>query len=293
MSTLAYTMLATLGGQPQVITFALDELHQRGFVIPEVLILYLTPPGDAPRVQRAIETLAAEFSGNQYAGQPCRLTFQPFYTADQRLDDIQDEAAANVAWSSLYTLIAGLKAQERPLHVCISGGRRMLALLAMSAALLHFDHADYLWHMYTPKPFLARARDGAILHARPEDGVRLIRVPVAPWGVYFPGLRALTQLSPLEAVAAQTQQLDDEVRRRCEAVAQTLTPRQLDTLRAFAAGQTPQEVAETLCVTLKTVHAHKTEILAVCRQVWALPEAERLTYHFLREKFKALWREGE
>ena len=289
MSTLSYVMLATLGGQPQVVTFALDGLLQRGFTIRRVLVLHLMPPGEAPRIQRAMEKLTAEFSAPTYAGHSCRLEFLPVRSAGQRLDDIRDAASANAAWSSIYTQIAELKAQGLHLHVCISGGRRMLALLAMSAAMLHFDHDDQLWHMYTPRDFLARARAGAVMHAQPEDGVQLIRVPLAPWGAYFPGLRALTQLPPLETVAAETRRLDNTERACCRAVVEHLTPRQLDTLRAFATGKNPQEVAEALYVTVKTIHAHKTVILGECRNAWELPEDEWLTYHFLREKFSRYW----
>ena len=55
--------------------------------------------------------------------------------------------------------------------------------------------------------------------------------------------------------------------------------------RHDAAGQSPQEAAETLYVTVKTVHAHKTVILSECRNAWELLEDARLDYHFLREKF--------
>jgi CRISPR-associated protein Csx14 len=68
-------------------------------------------------------------------------------------------------------------------------------------------------------------------------------------------------------------------------VVAALTPRQVEVLRAFACGGSPQDVAETLCVTLKTVDSHKTHILAECRAAWALPDDHWLDYHFLRERF--------
>jgi len=273
-----------MAGGPQVVTFALDELLRRGEVIHEVIVVHLSPQADS-LVGQALTKLTAEFPDDHYAGRPCRLRFFPIRKDSKRLDDIHDDAAVNVAWSAIYELIASLKTQGRHLHVCITGGRRMLALLAMSAAMLHFDHRDRLWHMYTPYEFLERARDGAIMHARPEDGVRLLQVPLVPWGAYLPALRALAQASPMEVVAAQTRWLDSAERARCRAVVEHLTPRQLDVLRAFADGQSPQEVAETLCVTVKTVHAHKTVILSECRNGWEFPEDARLDYHFLREKF--------
>lgn len=65
-----------------------------------------------------------------------------------------------------------------------------------------------------------------------------------------------------------------------------LTPRQSDVLQAFAAGLSPQEVADRLVITVKTVDAHKTVILDECRNAWDLPHNEWLTYHFLRDKFE-------
>ncbi len=285
MSPSDYVMVATLGGQAQVVTFALDALLARDERVTDVLVVYLASYAESRRTRRALTQLSDEFAGDIYAGQPCRLRLQPLRHQGQKLDDIRDEAAANAAWSAVYRLIARLKSRGSRLHVCISGGRRMLALLATSAAMLHFDHNDRLWHMYTPPDFLARARDGAILHARPEDGVQLLPVPLVPWGAYFPALRALTQTSPLEAVAAQTRWLDQGEQMRCRAVVEALTSRQLETPKAFAAGQNPQQVAETLCVTVKTVHAHKTVILGECRNAWGLPDGFRLDYYFLREKF--------
>jgi CRISPR-associated protein Csx14 len=282
--TAGSTLVATMAGGPQVVTFALDELLRRGEMIHQVIVVHLSPQAD-PLTGQALVKLTAEFPDEHYASRPCRLRFLPIRRDGRRLDDIRDDAAVNVAWSAMYELIASLKTQGRHLHVCITGGRRMLALLAISAAMLHFDHHDRLWHMYTPPELLERAGDGAIMHARPQDGVRLLQVPLVPWGAYLPALRALAQASPMEVVAAQTRWLDSAERARCQAVVERLTPRQTDVLRAFAAGQNPQEVAEALYVTVKTVHAHKTVILGECRNAWELPQDARLVYHFLREKF--------
>jgi len=278
------TLVATMAGGPQIVTFALDELLERGQVIHEVIVIHLSPRDD-PLVGQALVKLAAEFVDDCYGGQVCRLRFFPVRRGAERLEDITDEGAAEAVWSAVHELIAGLKAQGERLHVCIAGGRRLLALLTMSAAMLHFDHHDRLWHMYTPAAFLERARNGAIMHARPEDGVRLIQVPIVPWGAYFPALRVLAQATPAQVISAQTRWLDQAERARCRAVVEQLTPRQREVLQALAAGCTLQEVAEQLCVTVKTVHAHKTVILDVCRNVWELPDDQRLSYYFLREKF--------
>lgn len=276
-------LLATLGGQPQVLTFALDQLLARGERVNEVVALHLAP--HERRLQQALACLDGEFSQNRYRNNPCHFHHVIVGHSSTPLAEIDDETDAEATWSTVHQLIAQLKREQRRLHLCVTGGPRLIGLLAMSAATLHFDHHDRLWHLYTPRAFRTQANEGAIMHAQPTDGVRLIQVPMAPWGAYFPALRTLTQTTATQVIATQTRWLDSAEAAHCRTVVERLTARQLAVLRAFAAGQTPQEVAEQLIVTIKTVDAHKTVILAECRNVWALPAEDWLSYHFLRDKF--------
>jgi CRISPR-associated protein Csx14 len=304
------TLVVTMGGQAQVVTFALDWLLAQGESIGEVVVLHLSPEDE--RTRQALAQLAAEFSGDRYrhasrssqGEQRCRLRLvpmrrgspRPLGSAQEKLTDIRDEADAEATWQTVYHLLSSLKAQGRSpgspgslrsLHLCIAGGRRMMGLLALSAAMLLCGHDDRVWHMYTPAEFLERARDGAIMHARPEDGVRLIQVPIVPWGAYFPALRDLTR-PPAQIIAAQTAHLDEAERARCRAVVACLTRRQRDVLHSFASGLPPQEAAEALGISLKTVDSHKTAILGECRVAWSLPDEAWLDYHFLHDKFGPL-----
>lgn len=153
------TLVATMAGGPQIVTFALDYLLRHGEAIHEVIVIHLSPQAD-PLTGQALLKLSSEFTDGTYAGHPCHLQFFSIRRGGEKLDDIRDETAANAAWSAVYELVRTLKAEGRRLHVCIAGGRRILALVAMSAAMLHFDHHDRLWHMYTPTDFLERAREG-------------------------------------------------------------------------------------------------------------------------------------
>lgn len=282
--TITTTLIATVAGGPQIVTFALDELLRRGEIIHEVIVVHLSPKTD-PLTGQALAKLAVEFTDNHYNGRPCRLNFYPIRRGGAKLDDIYDEATANIAWSAIYNLVSELKADEQRIHACVAGSRRMLALLFMSAAMLHFDHQDRLWHLFTPSEFLERARNGAIMHAQPEDGVQLIQVPTIPLGAYFPGIRMLTQAAPAQVIATQMRWLDQSEQNHCRAVIEQLTPTQVQVLRAFAAGMSPQQVSESLHIALTTVDSHKTPILSICRNVWAIPDDVRLTYHFLHNKF--------
>lgn len=274
-------MIATLGGQPQVVTFALDELLARGENIREVVAVYLSAEGS--RVNKALARLSAEFVNDTYAGRPCRLRPLPLRDGLTRLPDIQHEAHANATWEMLRDLIMTLKNERHNLHVCVSGGRRMMALVMVSVALVNFSYLDKLWHLYTPPDFLEQARDGAIMHAPPGAGVRLIQVPLVPLSDHFPALRKLVQVTGPSYPPAWV--LDETEQEYCRAVWDRLSPRQRDVLQRLASGDTPQEAAARLVISIKTLDTHKTQILAQCRLAWGLPDDHRLDYRFLRDKF--------
>ena len=277
------TLVITMGGQAQVVTFALDWLLAQGETIREVAVLHLTR-GDA-RHQRAIAQVAAEFHGDRYRGRPCRLRWVPIRrVTGERVEDICDEADAEATWQTVYELLSTLRKQDQPLHLCIAGGRRIMGLLTLSVAMLLGGHRDRVWHMYTPPELLERARDGAILHADPAAGVRLIQVPVIPWGAYFPALQNLAQ-PPSQVIAAYTAPLQASDRARCQTVWQRLTERQRQLIRLLATGLHPQQAADELCISLATVNSHKTVILDECRAAWELPEDQYLSYHFIHQKF--------
>jgi CRISPR-associated protein Csx14 len=281
------TFVCTLGGQPQVVTFALDALLAGGTAVTDVVILHLASP--YKRLDQSLTRLQAEFAGGLYQGRPLRLHLHPLCLANDILADIHDETDANAAWEAINQLIIDLKNERRTLHIGISGGRRILGLLTMSAAMLHFGHQDILWHMYTPDDLRQSADEGAIMHPPADSGFRLIRVPMMPWGSYFPALRQLARpLAEQDVLAAPRRLLDEVERERCTAVLHHLTDRQREVLFAFAEGMNPQRVAEKLVITLKTVDSHKTVILAECRNAWNLPEAEWLDYRFIADKFEAV-----
>lgn len=276
-------LVITLGGQAQVVTFALDWLLAQGEAIREVAILHLTRPDE--RHQRAIAQIAAEFHGDRYRGRPCRLHWVPIRRiSGERIEDIRDEADAEATWRTVYDLLSTLKRQGHPLHLCIAGGRRIMGLLTLSAAMLLGGHRDRVWHMYTPPEVLERVRDGAILHVERDAGVHLIQVPMVPWGAYFPALQDLTQ-TPAQIIATHATRLEEPEWVLCRQVWTRLTERQRQLVRLLAAGLHPQEAADRLCISLATVNTHKTVILDECRVAWGLPDDEYLSYHFIQRKF--------
>jgi len=284
MQTTDSTLICTLGTQPQVVCFALDYLLAQGEHIRKVMVIHLS--GADGREKEAVARLEAEFAGGQYRGVPCRFQAMPLQKDGLPLAVIHTAVDAEAVRGQIYTLIQQLKrASMRPLHLCIAGGPRILALTALSAAQLYCGHQDRVWHMVTEPAFLAQAKAERLLHD--ENGKRtwLVPVPVVPWGAYFSPL-AVDAPTPEVAVAVQSAWLDEGEHRRCEKVWAQLTERQQDVLRAFALGGTPQSVAEDLVISIKTVNSHKTVIMSLCRIAWEVPDETYLAYYFLREKFR-------
>ena len=279
-----HTMVATLGGQPQIITFTLDLLLRNNFPIREVFVIH--PQATDLRIQHSLACLKTQFIDNRYQidGRTidCRFASRILRLNNIPFEDIVDDASAIGAHDTIYHLIRELKRQQRIIHLSATGGRRVMSLLAISAAQLNFKHIDHIWHLYTPPEFRQLANEGAIMHASPEDGVRLIKVPFVPWGDYFP---YLPQSPDDIARAMQGTQMDPRERERCDAVVKTLTRAELQTLRAFAKGLKRKQVAEELCLSLKTIDTHKTEILKACQNTWQLGSDQPIDYHFLKEHF--------
>jgi CRISPR-associated protein (TIGR02584 family) len=274
MPDYTHTMLATLGGQPQVVTFTLDLLLNH-FPIREVFVVH--PKATDPRIQHSLDCLRAEFIDNRYRidGRTieCRYSSRVLRLDGTPLEDIVDETSANGAHQTIYGLIRELKQhQHRIIHLSATGGRRVMSLLAVAAAQLTFNHMDHIWHIHTSREFRQQANEGAIMHASPKDVVRLIEVPFVPWGYYFPHLPQSTDTSS---------QLDREEQKRCTRVISALTESQRKTLRAFARGLSRTQVANELSLSIKTIDTHKTAIYIACRQEWPQP----IDTHFLKDHF--------
>lgn len=286
-----HTLIATLGGQPQVVTFTLDLLLQQGIPISEVIVVHLAPAHD-PRIERSIQLLKNEFRGDRYIhGETIHFRSHVLQHHGLPLDEITDEASTDAVLNSLHELIRDLKARHCTVHFSISGGRLLLSLSSMSAAILGFTHEDRMWHIYTPRTLREHVDNGAVLHVAPEDDVRLIPVPFA---LLSEGVRAqLTagrspQADPLSAremIRTQEELAESDERKHIEQVIKGLTPRQLEVLKAFASGLHPNDVAARLSISLPTVSTHTTVLLSSCREAWSIPIRERLDYRFIQLKF--------
>lgn len=273
-------LVATLGGQPQVITFTLDLLQAQGQRIDQVLVVYLA---SNTRYQEAFRKLSGEFPGDQYRGRSVHLRPVPIKLGAKTLEFIRQPEEVEAARRTLFQLFRDLKTQQQRIHLSITGGRRMLSLLALSTAMRHFTTEDRAWHLYTPTELRKQAEDGAMMHLPPDSGTHLIEVPLVPWSVYLPGLAPLLGESPGEIRANGWQ--DGHDRDRCQIVWDAITPRQREVLRELALGHTREQAASHLTIAVTTIDSHKTEILNQCRLAWSNEEG-KFDVQFLRERFK-------
>lgn len=279
-------LVATLGGQPQIITFTLDLLLQRGFPINEVIVLH--PATDSqPRIKQALLHLNAEFASDYY--QEYDIDFHSYVLEfnGQPIDDIINDEYADGTLDSIHRLITDLKRRGHRIHLSVSGGRRMIALLAISVAALNFDRYDHIWHLYTPDPIQVQSNEGKLMHMPLDIGPKLIQGQFLALGAYSPS----SGLSFRAAQKEQREQIETQEREHCAKVVNHITPTQLKVLQAFARGLRPQQVSSELGITLVTVNTHKTVLLHTCRDVWGIPTDEILNYQFLRDKFRDYFQE--
>src|SRR6478672_7294234 len=100
MSIYTHTLLATLGGQPQVVTFTLDLLLQRGIPISEVIVIH---PASNENLQYSIERLNQEFLGDYYreGGRTIHFRRHILNQYGQPIEDIVDERTAEGALDTI------------------------------------------------------------------------------------------------------------------------------------------------------------------------------------------------
>jgi CRISPR-associated protein Csx14 len=281
-------LISTLGGKPQVSTFALDALQEKGIFISRVYAVHLSISDK--RIEQSVKRLSEESRKRtpslRFEGVPVRRMM--VQGQGRPIETIDDPAAPTAIWQTLHRLISALKEEEFSIHLCMTGGPRLLGAMAMSAASLLFASDDKLWHLYTPEETRERAGEGKFMHATPADGVRLIEVPVLSMGDFLPGLRTAAYRQPEAFFDAGQRQLNKQDEAACRAVASRLSVRQLEVLRALASGQPHKEIAVLLHVAPSTLRTHMKTIYAECRNAWSMPAGAKMQQTFVVNKFGRL-----
>ena len=212
------TMIATLGTEPQVVTLALDALLDLGKQIKEVTVIYT----GVPAVNESLQILKHEFDSWQAYSQVL-LRYVPVAIKQKIVKDFQTEEELNSLLRVLYTEIRRVRQQKHPVHLCLSGGRKIMGLVGMSVAQLLFGPEDRAWYLITEgwQPGANRR-----LHASTTDRIWLVAVPVLRWNEAGTLLQAVTELKDPQEVLIWYERLTRKAdeRRKGEFIRRWLTP---------------------------------------------------------------------
>lgn len=107
--------VTTLGGQPQIVTLALDALQASGEVINDLIVVHLAL--DNPRYQASHQRLAETLASSPYCGQ---IRYLPHLVRlrGQPLADLDSELALDAASDTFEQLFRQLKQHDCTIHLC-------------------------------------------------------------------------------------------------------------------------------------------------------------------------------
>lgn len=244
------SLIAPLASKAQIITLALDCLHEQHNLPDEVVVVHTR--AERPETASALVRLKRDLS-QRYA----HLHFRNIELQHngQPLQDVLAPEEVDAAFRALYSEVWHAKRDERRVHLVISGGRRTLTVFGMAVAQMLFDDDDCLWHLASHPALEA---SGA-LHAGPGEWARLIPIPVIPWGRLSPVFDSLRDVTdPFEAARRLA---DLRLREQWDAarifLLTKVTPAEREVLDFLARdGLSQTEIAERLSLSPRTVEGH-------------------------------------
>lgn len=285
-------LIVTLGGKPQIVTFALDLLQLRhGLKIDRVCALHFSRSAN-PRIHSALRKLENDFAARQPG-----ITFESVEICETHngmarpIAETDDRVAAHATWMTAHRLFTTLRQKGDQFELCVTGGPRLIALQTLSVATLLFAPHDHCWHVYTPTDVREKAGEGNLLYLDDYSaaGLQLIEIPLLPMSLLMPGLQIAAAQSPDQIISERREWIEATEARRCREVMGRLTAKQRAALREYARERADTaRVRQALGIAESTLDSHRRVILAECRVAWGLAENTRLTHHFLRDKFGRL-----
>ncbi len=259
------TLIATLGSEPQVVTIVLDELLKRNHPIGQVVVVYTA----AEISQKAMARLAREFGGAVYPHITLRAV--PIVGARGAVEDFRDSQDMQALLSTLYHEVRDTKRNHRAVHLCVSGGRKVMGITAMVVAQLLFDANDRVWHLMS-EGWMPGSEQR--MHASPGDQVRLVPVPVLRWTDSAGLLAAFGELDDPEDALRRQEALAqaDDLRRAREFVESKLTRAEREVVREACRGLENAAIARRLSKSEATVANQLTSAYAKLNEFLGFPE---------------------
>jgi CRISPR-associated protein NE0113 (Cas_NE0113) len=292
-------LVCSLGGKSQIVTFTLDALLRAGVLVSRVVVIhFVSEDGELA----AVEQLQREFSQHApYVEQEISLRAVPIQKTLSLSDNGRNPVlgpkvtgstaadAAEAVWETAARELNALKREGIVVHLCVSGGPRLLGTQMLSAAAIMLGISDSCWLLNTDVDVREEAGHGALMHA-PEHTTRLINAPMLPLGQLEPGLRHVFNQSG--AMSMGRRRLDGENLNHCRAVLKALGPgaprHALAALvRAPHFEANLDNIARRLNISKKTLRTHLSVAKDLVRNEWGV-HARDIEFHVLRELFQVV-----
>ena len=257
--------MATLGVEPQVVTITLDMLLAGGWTISETVVICTK----TPRVQEALRVIEEEFRRAAYPGVQLRAV--PVASAEGMAGDFCTDEEMHSLLRTLYVEIRRARQTGYVVHLCVSGGRKVMGIMGMVVAQLLFGPEDYVWHLVTEgwQPGAARR-----LHLPPGQGVRLVPVPVLRWSEAGALMQTVAELNDPAEVVAWHEKISraGQVKRQREFIERWLTRAEREVVRLACRGLDNAAIAGALFKREQTVANQLRGVYDKLREWLGYPE---------------------
>ena len=258
-------LIATLGVEPQVVTIALDQLLACGRSIAEVTVVYTFGPG----VGEALTTIEDEFESGAYPGVMLRKA--PIIGSSGPVVDFFSEDDLRSLLRTLYVEVRRARQCGKTVHLCVSGGRKVMGIMGMVVAQLLFSPEDCVWHLVTEgwRPSAARK-----LHLLAGDRAWFVPVPILRWAEAGTLIRTAAELDDPGEVVAWYERLDrnSKRRRQQEFIRHWLTGAEREVVRLACRGLDNLDIAKALGKKEQTVANQLRNVYEKLREWLGYPQ---------------------
>lgn len=251
----SHALAATLGTEPQVVLLAFAVLVRQGLAIRRCLVFHTLSP--QPAIRRAVQHLKRAW--------PHWAPDVPLDFKALPLEDLDSQSALARAYRAIRESLQDLKNAGFVVHLCVSGGRKPLALAAFLTAQFLFGPQDRLWHLYSPPE--AENEDPRQLLRDPR--VCLLDLPVPIWTNMPLFLQAVSQYrDPWTAATVQRSLVRHAERSQAfELLEKKLTEAEREVVRELVVnGGTNRDIANRLGKSARTVGHQLASVYRKVRQ---------------------------
>ncbi len=261
------TMIATLGVEPQVVTIALDCLIAQQHRIDEVIVIYT----EDPKVLDALRVIEREFASGSYPN--IEFSALRVKNGPDPIRDFYNQQDLDALMRMFYKEVRRVREQQRIVHLCLAGGRRVMALLGMVVAQLLFGTDDKVWYLVTEgwKPGSPRT-----LHVENEQNVWLLPIPVIRWEEARTLIKQVVEITDTSEIPGWFNRLkrENQQRRKREFLIHWLTPAERRVAELVSRGLSNGEIATTLQKREQTVANQLSEIYGKLEEWLGFPDTK-------------------